>query len=103
MLLKQVWSKTGLGGDVQSSRLTERAKGACLAIFDHQVAIAHGSAALFASNDPPGPGPHPGQTCHLLVTPKCVPRLANLVALLSEQVVTNWAYSLVLDPAGNHT
>lgn len=51
-------------GDVQSSRLTERVKRTCLAIFDHQVAIARGSAAPFASNDPPGPDP-PSPRPHL--------------------------------------
>lgn len=42
----------------------------------------------FASEDPPGPGPDPGHTCHLLATPMCVPRLANPPVLLSERVVT---------------
>lgn len=48
----------------------------------------------FASEDPPGPGPDPGHTCHLLATPMCAPRLANSPVLLPERVVTNRPCSL---------
>lgn len=34
----------------------------CLVLFGHQVAIARGSAACFASEDPLGPGSHAGHT-----------------------------------------